>query len=89
MLLDEPIFSFVDDAGRYHFIRDRDVTNYANDTGDYHDAVVDAVDAVTGEMLKRVPVRYLQPFCDSQSRTLLPPAKRAERALQETMAGTC
>ena len=89
MLLDEPVFSFVDDAGRYHFIRDRDVTNYANDTGDYHDAVIDAVDAVTGETLKRVPIRDLQPFCDSRSRTLLPPKKSASRALQAAMGGAC
>ena len=63
MALGKLVFSYVDKAGRYHFIRQ--IGNYVNDTGDYRDALVDAVDEVTGELLKRVPIGELRPFCDS------------------------
>ena len=71
MALGELVFSYVDKAGRYHFIRQ--FGNYVSDTADYRDALVDAVDEVTGELLKRVPISELRPFCDSTSITIAAP----------------
>lgn len=56
----DPLFLFVDTAGRSHVIRV--IKNYFDERGDYHAALVDAEDAMTGQVLERIPVKDLNPF---------------------------
>ncbi len=56
----KPTFLFIDTAGRPRVIRV--IKNYIDESGDYHTALVDAVDANTGEVMERISVKDLNPF---------------------------